>query len=82
MNPMMNDDCPLCRLDAFVEQQRREGRRKGWSSSQIVNQWDEALFRRARCDWRRDRELAEKMLRAGPPQYIELGLSSGSAPLN
>lgn len=72
---MENDDCPLCRLQDFVEVQRRDGKRRGWSQARIMRGWDEALFRRARLDFRLDRDMAECMLKAGPPVVFELDLS-------
>lgn len=72
---MDNDDCPLCRLQDFVELQRRDGKKKGWSHERIMRSWSPEQFRLAGLDFRLDRDMAECMLKAGPPVVFELDLS-------
>lgn len=66
------ENCPLCLLEVLVEKQREEGKRKHWSHARIIASWDAALFRKGGLDYEKDREMAAMMLRAGPPQVIEL----------
>jgi hypothetical protein len=79
---MNDDDCSWCRVSAFVEVQRREGERRGWSYERIMSGWTPELFRRSGCDYAGDRGLAESLLRAGPPIMFALDLGRVGRPLS